>query len=209
MLSWLIRKRHPSRACILVKVCDALLHLFLARGCPLLALSRSFPGAPFSRGVSSARNAQRSQTFLLAFLRGQPKAHAPVCQVVQEGGLPPLERRSRMMTPISLEQFRHSEGEVSSSQPGTHRGRPFRARSQCQQPEEDNDGVNFFSTVCMPSKGKQCLLLSKLPPLGRGRFLPAETKALLRPTLAAHPVAAGRDDRPRGHAIADCRYRQH
>ena len=45
------------------------------------------------------------------------------------------------MTPISLEQFRHSEGEVSSSQPGTHRGRPFRARSQCQQPEEDNDGV--------------------------------------------------------------------
>jgi hypothetical protein len=47
------------------------------------------------------------------------------------------------------------------------------------------------------------------PPQGRGRFLPAEPKAPLRLTLAAHPVAAGRDDRPRGQVIADCRYRQH
>ena len=138
MLSWLFRKRHPSRAFISSR-CVTLSSTFLARGCPLLALSRSFPGAPFSRGVSSARNAQRSQTFLLAFLRGQPNAHAPVCQVVQEGGLPPLEQRSS--DSYISEQFRHSDGEVSSNQPGTHRGRPFRARSQCQQPEEDNDGV--------------------------------------------------------------------
>ena len=48
-----------------------------------------------------------------------------------------------------------------------------------------------------------------LLPQGRGRFLPAEPKALQRPSLAAHPVAAGRDDRPRGQVIADCRYRQH
>ena len=196
-------------------MCDALLHLPSPRLPPPRSLPL-FPGCALLPRRFFCTHRAALADFLACILAGQPKAHAPVCQVVQEGGLPPLEQRSSdSYSWNSLDTATAKLVPISQAPTGAALlGHVHSVNNQRKTTTASFPPVSFFSTVCTPSrsrKGKQCLLLSSVTssPTGARPILPAEPEAPLRLTLAAHPVAAGRDDRPRGHAIADCRYRQH
>ena len=115
--------------------------------------------------------------------------------VLPGGGLVLLVR-TRALAPQALA---HTSGEAERDV-GQAANRQAAPAAGCAVP---------ILAVQLPSSSSAQLRPDSTSPPGARPILPAEPEAPLRLTLAAHPVAAGRDDRPRGHAIADCRYRQH
>ena len=181
-MSWLIRKRHPSRAFISSRC------VTLSSTSPQRAASSSSAAPPPRRSAlfPALSRSFPSALFPAAFLLHAPRSARRLSCLHSCGGSPKRTRQYARWyrreayllwnkgadDSYLWEQFRHSEGEVSSSQPGTHRGRPFRARSQCQQPEEDNDGVVSacqFLQYCLHALKGQTVLTSQQAPPPRAR----------------------------------------
>ena len=179
MLSWLIRKRHPSRAfissrCVTLSSTSPQRAASSSSAAPpprrsalFPALSRSFPSALFPAAflLHAPRSARRLSCLHSCGAAQSARASMPG----GTGGRLISPGTKEQMTPISgnsLDTAKARLVPVSQAPTGAALlGHVHSVNNQRKTTTASFPPVSFFSTVCTPSrsrKGKQCLLLSRL-----------------------------------------------